>query len=460
MSSISKIQKKTITNIYIVLFSLFVFLSCKKDIVETGFDQQELNAQANSAKGHLKQTKTYTSDVVKTWIAFDLRLLRTNPINNFVMMQHWAYSSIALYEAVLPGMPAYQTLSGQLNQMPAMPATLPGHAYHWPTAANTVLAAMKRYFYPNITAEDKTSTDSLESALNEVYHNEVDHEIFQRSVDFGKAVAQSVYDWAKTDGSFTVHPPYILPVGPGQWEKTFPAFANPQNPYWSTNRPLMAGSVAAAHIPPPLAFSSDPSSEFYASAKEVYDISQTLTGEQKAQVISWRDVPGGGHAHWLDIFLQVLNREGNASMLDKAVVVNAKLGISQSDARISCWKAKYDYNLIRPVSYIRSVLGHTTWNSFITTPNHPEYPSAHSSFSVPAAIVLTKEFGDNYSFTDHTYDFLGLPARYYYSFMHAAEDAGDSRVFAGLHYRFSIDAGSKLGTAVEKYMSEKIKFKK
>ena len=116
--------------------------------------------------------------------------------------------------------------------------------------------------------------------------------------------------------------------------------------------------------------------------------------------------------------------------------------------------------MIRPVSYIRSVLGHTTWNSFITTPNHPEYPSAHSSFSVPAAIVLTKEFGDNYSFTDHTYDFLGLPARYYYSFMHAAEDAGDSRVFAGLHYRFSIDAGSKLGTAVEKYMSEKIRFKK
>ena len=460
MSCISKIQKKTITNIYIVLFSLFVFLSCKKDIVETGFVQQHISAQASSTKGYLKQTKTYTSDVVKTWIAFDLRLLRTNPINNFVMMQHWAYSSIALYEAVLPGMPAYQTLSGQLNQMPAMPATIPGHAYHWPTSANTVLAAMKRYFYPAIASADKVSTDSLETALNEIYKNEVNAEIFNRSVDFGKAIAQAVYNWAKTDGSLTVHPVYELPIGLGEWEKTPPGFAAPQNPYWSTNRPLMAGSVAAAHIPPPPAFSADPSSEFYASAKEVHDISQTLTVEQKAQVISWRDVPGGGHAHWLDIFLQVLNREGNAAMLDKAVVVNAKLGISQSDARIGCWKAKYDYNLIRPVTYIRSVMGHSTWNSFITTPNHPEYPSAHSSFSVPAAIVLTKEFGDNYSFTDHTYDFLGLPARYYYSFMHAAEDAGDSRVLAGLHYRFSIDAGTRLGTAVEKYMSEKIRFRK
>jgi hypothetical protein len=451
---------KTPILIYAFLLCFLSITSCKKDLHEKQFDQQEITARANNIYGHLKQTKTYTSDVVQKWINFDLRLLRTNPINNFLMVQHWAYSSIALYEAVLPGMPAYRSLSGQLNQMPSVPATVPGVAYHWPTAANTVLAETKRQWYPNITAADKISTDSLETALNSVYQNEVNAETFQRSVDFGKAIAQSVFNWAKTDGSFTVHPPYELPVGPGQWEKTFPAFANPQNPYWSTNRPLIAGIVAASAIPPPPAFSTDPSSEFFAMAKEVYDISQTLTPEQKEQVIAWRDVPGGGHAHWLDIFNQVLKAEGDDVMLDKAALIYAKLGISQSDARISCWKAKYDYNLLRPLTYIRNVMGYSDWNSFITTPNHPEYPSAHSSFSVPAAIVLSKEFGNNYSFTDHTYDFLGLPPRYYYSFMHAAEDAGDSRVYAGLHFRPAIDAGTKLGTAVEKYMSEQIKFRK
>jgi hypothetical protein len=460
MLSTNAILTKQLNSICLFLFSVILITSCKKDIHEKQFDNDEITARANNIHGHLKQTKTYSSDVVQTWINFDLRLLRTNPINNFLMVQQWAYSSIALYEALVPGMPAYQSLSGQLNQMPSMPATIPGMAYHWPTAANTVLAEMKRQFYTNVTAADKVSTDSLEAALNAAYQNEVNAETFQRSIEFGKAVANKVYDWAKTDGSLTVHPPYILPVGDGQWEKTFPAFANPQNPYWSTNRPLMAGSVAASAIPPPPAFSTDPTSPFFAMAKEVYDISKALTPQQKEQVIAWRDVPGGGHAHWLDIFNQVMKAEGDDVMLDRAALIYVKLGISQSDARISCWKAKYEYNLLRPITYLRNVMGYTDWNSFITTPNHPEYPSAHSSFSVPAAIVLSKEFGNNYSFTDHTYNFLGLPTRYYYSFMHAAEDAGDSRVYAGLHFRTAIDAGTQLGTAIEKYMSEQIRFLK
>jgi hypothetical protein len=140
--------------------------------------------------------------------------------------------------------------------------------------------------------------------------------------------------------------------------------------------------------------------------------------------------------------------------------VYAKLGITQSDARISCWKAKYNYNLLRPVTYIRSVMGKTTWNSYITTPNHPEYPSAHSSFSVPAAAILSKEFGNNYIFGDNTYEFLGLKTRNYTSFSHAAKEAGDSRVYGGLHYRFAIDGGEKLGNAIVKQMEDKLKFKK
>lgn len=171
-------------------------------------------------------------------------------------------------------------------------------------------------------------------------------------------------------------------------------------------------------------------------------------------------MPGGSHAHWLAIFSQVLNKEGSAAMLDKAILVYVKMGITQSDARIATWKAKYQYNLLRPITYIRSVMGKATWNSSIATPNHPEYPSAHSSFSIPAAAILSKEFGDNYIFSDLTYDFLGLKARNFTSFIQAAKDAGDSRVNGGLHYRFAIDAGEKLGNTIVKYMEDKIRFKK
>jgi hypothetical protein len=137
------------------------------------------------------------------------------------------------------------------------------------------------------------------------------------------------------------------------------------------------------------------------------------------------------------------------------------MGITQSDARISCWNAKYEYNLLRPITYINELIApKKDWTSFITTPNHPEYPSAHSSFSAPAAAVLTQEFGENYSFTDRTYDFLALPARTYASFNHAATEAGNSRVLAGLHYRFSITAGNQLGTSIANYMNQHIRFKK
>lgn len=446
-----------------VILCIIFFDACKKDIRQ---EQEAIisapNNNADKLYGHLKQTNTFSSEVVQKWINFDLRLLRANPnsLNNFIMMQHWAYSSIALYEAVLPGMPAYQTLSGQLDQMPVMPATVSGFAYHWPSSANAVFAAMIRNFYPAIPASDKTSTDSLEAALNAQYQNEVNVETFQRSVDFGKDIAQRVFDWSKTDGSLTVQPPYTIPVGAGLWEKTALGFLAPQNPYWGNNRPLMAGSVTASFLPPPPPFSTAASSDFYTIANNLYTISQSLTADQTAQGIFWRDVPGGGHAHWLSIFLQVLDHESNAAMLDKAALVYAKMGITQSDARISCWKSKYTYNNIRPITYIRSVLAHPTWNSLITTPNHPEYPSAHSTFSAAAANVLSMEFGNNYSFTDHTYDFLSLPARSYNSFYDAASEAGQSRIYAGLHYPSSIAAGAIQGSAVANFMNEHIRFLK
>jgi hypothetical protein len=48
------------------------------------------------------------------------------------------------------------------------------------------------------------------------------------------------------------------------------------------------------------------------------------------------------------------------------------------DAGIGCWKTKYQYNLERPIKYIREVLGHPSWDPLFATPNFPEFPSGHS----------------------------------------------------------------------------------
>jgi hypothetical protein len=446
-----KYTVKSIINLSLMLSTFAFLVHCKK-------------VDSKHENGHHKQTKTYPSDVLKEWIKMDLQLLRSNAakLNNFVMLHHWAYSSIALYEAVVPGMPSYQSLSGQLSEMPVMPAAGHNKTYHWPTCANAVLATMTRNFYADsITQGGRDSITFLEDSLNTRYQTEVEADVFERSKAFGKQIATLVFEWALTDGYVAKRPVYVIPLGEGLWQRTPPALLAPQRPYWGLNRPLMPGSVAASRIPPPPPYSTDATSPFYLSAKETYDLRNNLSPDEQAQVRFWRDVPGGGHAHWLSIFLQVLNKEGARVMLDKAVVVFAKMGITQNDARISCWSAKYEYNVLRPITYINDwIAPKKDWTAFITTPNHPEYPSAHSSFSGPAVGVLTQEFGENYSFTDQTYDFLPLPARQYTSFAHAGMEAGNSRVLGGIHYRFSITAGNQLGASIANHLNQHIRFRK
>ena len=80
------------------------------------------------------QANTYSSEVAYKWIDMQLELMRTSSpfIGGLPPSRLFAYSGIALYEAVLPGMPSYQTLSGQLTDMPTMLKIVPGFAYHWP----------------------------------------------------------------------------------------------------------------------------------------------------------------------------------------------------------------------------------------------------------------------------------------------------------------------------------------
>ena len=181
--------------------------------------------------------------------------------------------------------------------------------------------------------------------------------------------------------------------------------------------------------------------------KKVYDASLTLTDDQKAMATFWRDVPGvSSPGHWLSI-VQLAVDKTNAK-LDKAALAYALTGIGVNDALISCFKAKYQYNLVRPVTYIKEVMGHTEWNSFLGTPAHPEYPSAHSALSGAAGAVLQKLFGNIGTISDHTYDYLGFAPRTYSSFLAIADEAGQSRLFAGIHYQQAIDQGILLGKKV------------
>src|SRR3978361_2304477 len=111
-SKYSKMKQKIAYAMLLVATASLFTLSCKKD---------------SNPDGHQQQTKTYSSDVVKKWLGVQLPLLYSPAVSYGVNAgRYMAYCGVALYEAVVPGMPAFKSLSGQLNEMPPMPQTETG----------------------------------------------------------------------------------------------------------------------------------------------------------------------------------------------------------------------------------------------------------------------------------------------------------------------------------------------
>ena len=367
-----------------------------------------------------------------------------------------AYCGIALYESVVPGMPAYQSLSGQLTDFPEMPSTEPGKAYHWAASANAALAEMNRRLFPTTAIANKTAMTNLENSFQAVYGTETDAATLQRSIAFGKEVATRVYNWAATDGSANVNPPYVPPVGPGLW---IPTSATPiVNPYAYQLRLLVPGSADNTTLDPPPAFSTVPGSPFYNMVKEVYDASLSLTPEQKAMADYFKDVPGytpGGT--YLSLMMQAL--ENTKPTLDMGALAYVKIGLATRDASIVLFTNKYQFNQIRPVTYIRAYID-PTWSTYIPTPNHPEFPSGHSTTGGAILTMMSNIFGEDFHITLHTYDYLNYPARSYTSFTQLSNEISDSRFYGGLHYRATLAKSTAQGKKVAENILSKVKFMK
>ncbi len=208
-------------------------------------------------------------------------------------------------------------------------------------------------------------------------------------------------------------------------------------------------SAGSSDPGPPPAFSTDPASALYVEANEVYQTVNGLTAEQLEIALFWSDDPGTTATppgHSASILTQTLRSQN--SSLATAAVGYARLGLAVCDAFIECWDTKFQYNLLRPISYIRQYIDQGWGNPLpLTTPPFPEYTSGHSVQSAAAATVLTATFG-SIAFTDHTHDARGLPPRSFSSFEAAAQEAAISRLYGGIHYRAAIERGLQQGRRI------------
>ena len=122
------------------------------------------------------------------------------------------------------------------------------------------------------------------------------------------------------------------------------------------------------------------------------------------------------------------------------------------DGPIITFRAKYEYNLLRPITYIRRHID-ATWLSHLTNPPYPDYSSGLVGLYGPVIHVLINEFGD-IPVTDDTYGWRNLPARQFSSLSALLLEAALSRLYAGIHYRFtqmiSIEMGKELAYQIDK----------
>ena len=106
-----------------------------------------------TAAAQPRDATQYSANVAIDWMQLNLQLAQQTPgFSPPIAARAYAYVSLALYEAVVSGMPAHQSLAGQLNELDSLPAAQPDETLHWPTVANAALAAMTRMMFPSASA--------------------------------------------------------------------------------------------------------------------------------------------------------------------------------------------------------------------------------------------------------------------------------------------------------------------
>jgi hypothetical protein len=389
----------------------------------------------------------YSADVIDKWMTLEIRIYKNaTGIGNGAFARPFAYSGISAYESIDPGLFSWKH---KYNGLSDLPETDRFQKYNWPASVNASLAEFNRSFFTsaNLNATDLAAIDSLENAISSTFSGE-HPDVISRSVAFGKSIADAIFGWSLTDSYVQNNAlPYTPPVGPGLWVPTSPPPALPAAPFWGNDRRIIANSGDNDAPGAPIPYSTDPTSDFYKEVNDLYQASKVLTTDQMNMALFWRDVPGvSTPGHWMSITQQAIRQ--SHSRLDKAALAYALTGICLNDAVITVFHYKYVYNQVRPVTYIRGIIGDATWASFIPTPNHPEYPAAHAVVSAAAAEGLTAAFGNIGPLTDHTWDYLGFPARTFNTFRDIGIDAGNSRFYGGIHYQPSINTGLIQGRTV------------
>lgn len=374
---------------------------------------------------------------------------------------YMAYVSAAVYDAVVAIEGGYEPYGRRIAAPPdaSVDAAVVAAAHH-----------ALGYYFP-------TQSPSLDGWYDEALALIPQGPAKLKGIATGRAAANAIIELRKNDGRLTpiaVSSTFATKdPAPGVWRLTPAAFAAPQTPWVGSVDPFVISDVTHFQPPPPPALESqqwiDQFTEIWLNGALV---SGTRTAEQTASA-----------RFWTANVIRQYNRLGRdistTRSLDLAQTARllAMINVIGADAQIAVMHWKYTFLFWRPVTAIdpfavsndnfgpvpgfadgnAATSEEIGWRPLVTTPNHPEYPAAHGSITSAVAEVLSLFFG-----TDHIdVDIRGFDAsgatgnldatRHFDTAAQLREEITNARLWAGVHYRGSSEAGVDLGRHVAAY---------
>ena len=289
----------------------------------------------------------------------------------------------------------------------------------------------------------------------------------------GRAAAQAVLEWRTGDGwpasqaaATTPDPNYMLPQFPGLWQPTPPLNGPPTFTFYPHVRPFAMLTATQFLPPPPPTLTS---ARYAADFNEVKMLGSVNSAARPAEMTLWAPIHAGvntqiGFFHvWNRVAADIAQQSG-LSLIDTArTFVLLTVGIH--DGLQTSFTSKFTYGLWRPVTAIRRAsedLNPDTdqedgWTPLLTTPTYPSYAGNVACLSAASARALQIAFDrDDIPITVTYPRTMGLPTetRTYAGFWDLAQQEADSRIFAGLHYRFDNEASQRFCVKATEFAAE------
>jgi hypothetical protein len=378
----------------------------------------------------------------------------------------YVYTNLAAYETLRQQYPAYATLAGKLKGLQPVPLPEKEAEYCFPLASLASYIAVSKAL---IVSE--AEMEKYEQQIYQQYAQMgIPEDVRSRSIAYGQQVAQHILAFANQDNYKETRAMmrYNFTKEPGSYQPTPPTYATACEPQWNVMRVLTLDSCTQFKPKAPAPYSLNAKSDFYKMVRQVYDLSNNLTAEQKAIAYFWDDNATVSNIHGHVSYLsKKMTPPGHWLAIVQTLAKNQQLDLMQSlqaytftsialyDAFIACWDEKYRSTRIRPVTVINESID-PEWQPFLETPPFPEYVSGHSAISAAAGTVMTHLFGDNVAFTDSTEYPFGHGVRSFKSIREAYMETSISRVYGGIHYWDGAFEGTHQGEQVGEWVWSRI----